>query len=116
MPYNSNNIFAKIIRGEVNCNKVYEDNQIIAFNDIAPISPVHILVVPKLECRNFTDFINLASSENIAYFFNKLSEIANLHCPSGFRIITNNGKDADQTVEHFHIHIIGGAKLKPLAH
>jgi diadenosine tetraphosphate (Ap4A) HIT family hydrolase len=58
----------------------------------------------------------LASSENIAYFFNKLSEIANLHCPSGFRIITNNGKDADQTVEHFHVHIIGGAKLMPLAH
>ena len=74
MLYNPNNIFAKIIRGEVECSKVYEDNQIIAFNDIAPIAPVHILVVPKLECRNFTDFINLATSENIAYFFNKLSE------------------------------------------
>ena len=69
MLYNPNNIFAKIIRGEVNCNKVYEDNQIIAFNDIAPIAPVHILVVPKLECRNFTDFITLATSENITYFF-----------------------------------------------
>ncbi len=115
MSYNSNNIFAKIIRGELDCNKIYEDDKIIAFNDIAPVAPVHILVIPKLECRNFTDFINLATSEDITYFFNKVSEIANLNSPSGFRIITNNGKDADQTVEHFHIHIIGGSKLKALA-
>lgn len=116
MSYNSNNIFAKIIRGELDCNKIYEDNKIIAFNDIAPVAPVHILVIPKLECRNFTDFINLATAEDVAYFFNKVSEIANLNSPAGFRIITNNGKDADQTVEHFHVHIIGGVKLRPLAH
>ena len=91
MLYNPNNIFAKIIRGEVNCNKVYEDNQIIAFNDIAPIAPVHILVVPKLECRNFTDFITLATSENITYFFNKLSMFA---LPTGLAdCILYNGND-----------------------
>ena len=91
MLYNPNNIFAKIIRGEVNCNKVYEDNQIIAFNDIAPIAPVHILVVPKLECRNFTDFITLATSNGDQFIQNiPVVELHTIFGGSTFYINTNS--------------------------
>lgn len=116
MAYDKNNIFAKIIRGEIKAQKIYEDELVLAFNDISKASPIHVLVVPKGEYENFSDFNNKASDQEISHFFRKVTKIAkdlNLD-NSGFRIITNNGSDAHQTVKHFHVHILAGKKLGPL--
>jgi diadenosine tetraphosphate (Ap4A) HIT family hydrolase len=111
--YDSNNIFAKIIRGEIPCLKVYEDNKTLAFHDISKAAPNHVLVIPKGEYISFSDFTQKASNQEIVDFFKKVSEIANSLGldKAGYRLITNNGSDASQTVPHFHIHILGGRKL-----
>ncbi len=116
MAYDKNNIFAKIIRGEIKAQKIYEDDHVLAFNDISKASPIHVLVIPKGEYENFSDFNNKASDLEISYFFKKVAEISRNLDPdnSGFRIITNNGSDAHQTVKHFHVHILAGKKLGPL--
>jgi histidine triad (HIT) family protein len=113
MPYDQNNIFAKIIRGEISASKVYEDEKILAFHDISKAAPIHVLVVPKGEYKNFSDFTAQASTEEISNFFKKVSEIAKLleADKSGFRIISNNGVDANQTVPHFHVHLLAGKKM-----
>jgi histidine triad (HIT) family protein len=112
--YNPNNIFAKIIRQEIPAEKVYEDNQILAFYDIKPEASLHILVIPKKHYCNYTHFVSQAHEQEISYFLQKVAEIANQYCPNGFRLITNNGSDSMQTVEHFHIHILGQEKLGSL--
>jgi len=116
MTYDKNNIFAKIIRGEVPSSKVYEDDKVLAFHDISKAAPTHVLVVPKGEYKNFTDFVTNASPEESTYFFKKVAAIAKdlKALDSGFRLITNSGSDADQTVEHFHIHILAGKKMGKL--
>lgn len=111
--YDKNNIFAKIIRGEFDSEKVYEDERILAFNDKFPDSPIHVLVVPKDEYISFDDFIAQAPTEDIEYFFKKVRDIAHdLGLgESGYRLVTNYGKDSGQMVPHFHVHIKGGGKL-----
>lgn len=111
--YDQNNIFAKIIRGEIPANKVYEDENILAFHDISKAAPVHILVIPKGEYVSFTDFSSQASNDEIGNFFKQVRKIAEEFSvdQSGYRLITNIGSDASQTVPHFHVHIIGGKKL-----
>jgi histidine triad (HIT) family protein len=116
MAYDRNNIFAKILRGELPSNKVFENEWVIAFHDISPAAPVHVLVVPKGEYVNYTDFMENAPEELKFGFLKAVNEVANslmLH-ETGFRLITNQGKDANQTVPHFHIHILGGGPLGPL--
>lgn len=114
--YDKNNIFAKIIRGEISATKVYEDEKVLAFNDISKAAPTHVLVIPKGEYVNFSDFVTRENPAEISYFFKKVSEIAEqlVGDKSGFRIITNTGSNAHQTVPHFHIHILAGRKLGPL--
>jgi diadenosine tetraphosphate (Ap4A) HIT family hydrolase len=116
MTYDTNNIFAKIIRGEIQASKVYEDEKVLAFNDISQAAPFHILVIPKGQYENFSDFVNKANSEEISYFFKKVSEVAKLVDAdnSGFRLISNCGFNANQTIPHFHVHILAGKKLGPL--
>ncbi len=116
MAYDKNNIFAKIIRGEVPTEKVYEDEKILAFYDISRAAPTHVLVIPKGEYENFLDFLNKALPEEIAYFFKKVGEIAKTveADKTGFRLIANIGQDAHQTIPHFHIHILAGRKMGPL--
>ena len=111
--YDQNNVFAKIIRGEIPSQKVYEDDKILAFYDISKAAPTHVLVVPKAEYIAFADFIDKAESIEIANFFGKVKEIASQIGldENGYRLITNNGSDASQTVPHFHVHILGGKKL-----
>ena len=111
--YDSNNIFAKIIRGEIPSNKVYEDNKILAFHDISKAAPTHILVIPKGQFISFADFVLKAGDKEIIDFFRKVREIASSLGldKKGYRLITNNGSDASQTVPHFHIHILAGKKL-----
>jgi len=114
--YNKNNIFAKIIRGEIPSKKVYEDSDILAFHDIAKAAPTHVLVIPKGEFVNLPDFINKATAEKVATFFQKVTEIAQILDleNSGYRIISNIGEDASQSVPHFHVHILGKKKLGDL--
>lgn len=111
--YNKENVFAKIIRGEIPCRQVYSDNSVIAFADIAPAAPVHILVVPKGEYISFDDFMSKAGTETITDFFSKIKQIANDAglAEKGYRLITNHGADASQSVPHFHVHILGGKPL-----
>ncbi len=116
MTYDQNNIFAKIIRGEIPANKLYENDKILAFHDISKAAPTHILVIPKGEYIDFVDFVQKAKADEVTEFFKKVSEIAlDLGLDkNGFRIISNIGTDAHQTVKHFHVHILAGKKLGPL--
>ncbi len=113
MSYDSGNIFAKIVRGEIPCKKVYEDDWVLAFSDIAPAAPAHVLVVPKGEYVSFDDFAREALPEEIARFFQTVRAIAAEQGleETGYRLITNHGADASQSVPHFHVHILGGRPL-----
>ncbi|MEZ5692171.1 MAG: HIT domain-containing protein [Rickettsiales bacterium] len=113
MAYDSDNVFAKILRGELPCNKVYEDDYALAFHDIAPEAPIHVLVVPKGKYLSFDDFVKNADSGFVRDFFQSVQKVAEyLKLPEeGYRIISNHGEAAAQSVSHFHVHIIGGKKL-----
>ena len=111
--YDHDNIFAKIIRGEIPCDKVYEDEHVLAFHDINPQTPVHILVVPKGAYVSFDDFAEKASADEIAAFVRAAGQIARdkgLVAP-GYRVLANNGPDANQEVPHLHLHIFAGKPL-----
>ncbi|MDB1135097.1 histidine triad nucleotide-binding protein [Candidatus Anaplasma sp. TIGMIC] len=110
MQYDRNNIFAKILRGELPCNKVYEDDCVLAFHDIRPEAPVHVLVIPKGEYVSFDDFVR--SDYDISAFFKTVGHIAHklgLRM-GGYRLVTNHGAAAGQVVYHFHVHILGYQK------
>ena len=111
--YDENNIFAKIINSEIPCDKVYEDENVLFFNDINPIAKIHVLGIPKIKCINFSDFLKKANNEDVVNFFNKVDMVIDKLgiMDSGFRVITNSGKDGGQEVPHFHVHIIGGEKI-----
>ena len=113
MTYDLENVFAKILRSEIPCDRVYEDDWALAFKDINPQAPVHILVVPKGEYVSSDDFAANASDAEIAGFFRAIGEIARLSdiVNSGYRILANHGRDGHQEVPHFHIHIFGGRDL-----
>jgi histidine triad (HIT) family protein len=113
MPYDRNNIFARILRGEIPCRKVYEDQYVLAFHDINPASPVHILVIPKGAYVSLDDFSATASDAELAAFTRALGAIARQMgvAESGYRILANHGTDAHQEVPHFHVHIFGGRNL-----
>jgi histidine triad (HIT) family protein len=113
MGYDENNIFAKILRKEVPCETVYEDEKILAFRDIQPCAPVHVLVIPKEAYISFQDFSTRASPEDIVHYFKTVSRIA---CDlklsdKGFRLVANTGSESGNMVPHFHTHIIGGKQL-----
>jgi histidine triad (HIT) family protein len=111
--YDKNNIFARIIRGEIPANKIYEDEYIIAIKDIAPVAPIHILVLPKKEYTSFHDFTKNATTEEIGYFYKIVYKICNdLDLEKdGYRILSNTGDNAMQTVPHMHLHILAGKSL-----
>lgn len=113
MSYDSNNIFARIIRGDIPCKKVYEDDQVLAFHDIAPAAPIHVLVLPKGDYISFDDFAVKASADTVKRFFATVQQIAaELGLDdTGYRLIANHGSDASQSVPHFHVHILGGRAL-----
>jgi diadenosine tetraphosphate (Ap4A) HIT family hydrolase len=113
MTYDRNNIFARILRGEIPCNKVYEDAHVLAFHDISPQSPTHILVIPKGEYVSFDDFSQNASPEEIAALVRAVGQIAREQgvAETGYRILANTGAAAHQEVQHFHVHLFGGRDL-----
>ena len=111
--YDPNNIFAKILRGEIPCKKIHEDEFTLAFPDIAPKAPVHILVIPKGSYLNIADFSAKASAAEITGFWRAVAKIAaDYNLPSeGFRTIANTGLNGGQEVPHFHVHLLGGRQL-----
>lgn len=114
--YDKGNIFAKMLRGEIPCNKVYEDEYALAFHDLHPQAPIHILVIPKGEYISFDDFVRKETPEAIQKFFQAVQKIAADHhlVESGYRLIANHGNDSAQTVKHFHVHLLGKKFLGPL--
>ncbi|UCH75587.1 MAG: histidine triad nucleotide-binding protein [Rhodospirillales bacterium] len=113
MGYDDSNVFAKILRGEVPCRKVYEDDWALAFHDIDPQAPVHLLVIPKGQYSSSDDFAANATGEEIIGFFRAVGKVARdleLVEP-GYRILSNCGPDAHQEVMHFHMHIFAGKDL-----
>ncbi|MBQ7895125.1 MAG: histidine triad nucleotide-binding protein [Oscillospiraceae bacterium] len=108
-----NCLFCKIIAGEIPSDKVYEDDYVYAFRDIAPQAPVHVLVIPKKHicCAKAITDVN---SVYVAKCFEAISKIAKAEClDNGFRVVNNCGEDGGQTVMHLHFHILGGLKLTP---
>lgn len=111
--YDRTNIFAKILRGEAPCTKVYEDEFALAFQNIHPQTPIHVLVVPKGDYVSSADFFSTAPSTLIAGFWRAVGRTAaalGLGAP-GYRLVANHGPDANQIVFHFHVHILGGQPM-----
>ncbi|KLN60893.1 hypothetical protein WH96_10570 [Kiloniella spongiae] len=113
MAYDQNNIFAKILRGEIPCEKVFENEHVLAFNDIARKAPVHILIIPKGSYVSFADFSEKASADEIVALNRAIGEIAKEKdiVESGYRVISNHAAHAHQEVPHYHVHLLGGADL-----
>jgi diadenosine tetraphosphate (Ap4A) HIT family hydrolase len=115
-PYDDNNIFAKILRGEIPCKKVFENDHALAFHDISPQAPVHILVVPKGAYVSWDDFSARASDVEISGFIRAVGQVAReqgLVAP-GYRLLANIGVDGHQEVPHLHVHLFGGKPLGPM--
>jgi histidine triad (HIT) family protein len=115
-PYDDANIFAKILRGELPCRKVYEDEWALAFHDINPLAPVHILVIPKGQYVSWDDFSEKASDAELAGFTRAIGKVARDQqlVVQGYRLLANTGKRAGQEVPHLHVHIFGGQPLGPM--
>jgi len=120
MSYDKENIFAKILRGEIPCDKIYEDEYVLSFKDIRPQAPSHALVIPKGEYIDINDFSANASDEEIVGFNRAISNVADMLGISektgggGYRLIANAGKDAHQEVPHLHFHLLAGRPLGPM--
>jgi histidine triad (HIT) family protein len=112
-PYDDTNIFARILRGEIPCKKIYEDQWALAFHDIHPQAPTHILVIPKGKYCSFTDFAADASADEIAGFVRAVGRIAKELgvVERGYRVLANMGSDSGQEVPHFHVHLFAGRPL-----
>lgn len=105
-------LFCKIIEGSIPSKKAYEDEKIFAFYDIAPQAPVHILVIPKTHMASM-DEVTADNADVVAHIFTKIPEIAKeAGITNGYRVVSNCGDDACQTVKHLHFHILGGEQLK----
>ena len=116
LPYDDSNIFARILRGEIPARKVYEDEHALAFHDINPQAPVHILVIPKGPYVSWDDFSARASDEAIGGFVRAVGHVARkqgLVAP-GYRLLANIGANGGQEVPHLHVHIFGGQALGPM--
>ena len=111
--YDSNNIFARILRGEIPCNKVFENDHVLAFHDINPQAPTHVLVVPKGAYVSMDDFTGNASDAEIAALFRAVGDRARQLgvADQGYRLLSNCGLDGGQEVPHLHIHLFAGARL-----
>jgi diadenosine tetraphosphate (Ap4A) HIT family hydrolase len=116
LPYDDTNIFARILRGELPCKKVHEDDYSLAFHDINPQAPLHILVIPKGPYVSWDDFSERGSDAEIAGFVRAVGRIARdlgLVEP-GYRLLANVGPDSHQEVPHLHVHLFAGQKLGPM--
>ncbi len=115
-PYDDSNIFARILRGEIPSKTVYEDEHVLAFRDINPLAPTHILVIPKGPYVSWDDFSERASDEEIGAFVRAVGRIARDEelVRDGYRLLANVGPNSGQEVPHLHVHIFGGRPLGPM--
>ncbi len=116
LPYDSQNIFAKILRGEIPNRTVYEDDWALAFHDINPQAPLHMLVIPKGAYVSWDDFSARASTEEIAGFIRAVGQVARDAglVEAGYRLLANIGHDGHQEVPHLHVHLFAGKRLGPM--
>ena len=114
--YDPQNIFARILRGEVPCTKIYEDAWALSFHDIKPLAPVHALVIPKGPYVSMADFTATASDAEVTGFFRAVGKVAGMLGVerSGYRVLANVGADANQEVPHLHVHLFAGRPLGPM--
>jgi len=115
-PYDDSNVFARILRGELPCAKLFEDEHVLAFRDINPLAPVHVLVIPKGPYVSWDDFSATASDEELAAFVRAVGRIARDEglVAQGYRVLANVGQRGGQEVPHLHMHVFGGAPLGPM--
>ncbi len=109
---NNECLFCKIINGEIPCTKVYENEYVLAFKDISPVTPVHVLVIPKVHISNINE-LDMKNDMYIVQIFKAIKEVARI-CEvfdTGYRVVSNCGKDAGQTINHLHFHLLGGENL-----
>lgn len=114
MSYDTDNVFAKILRGEIPAERIHENAFAIAFPDKFPDAPVHVLVIPKKGYERYDDFMARASEAEIVGFFRAVRETAKKLNLTDYRLATNNGEGAGQVIHHFHVHILSGKKLAKL--
>lgn len=116
MAYDENNIFARIIRGEIPCSTVYEDDHVLAFKDIQPQRRVHVLIIPKGHYVDMSDFSENASDAEILAYTRAIRKVADKLgvTADGYRLIANTGANGHQDVPHLHIHIVGGEPVGPM--
>jgi diadenosine tetraphosphate (Ap4A) HIT family hydrolase len=115
-PYDKQNVFAKILSGELPCKKVMENEHVLAFHDINPLAPVHVLIIPKGHYVSWDDFSASASDAEIAAMTRAIGEVARMvgADTQGYRVLSNVGKRGGQEVPHFHVHVFGGQPLGPM--
>ncbi len=116
MSYDDNNIFAKILRGEIPCKKIYEDEFVLAFDDINPQKKIHVIVIPKGKYIDLDDFNNKASDKEIVGLLKGISIVAkklgiSVDTGKGYRALSNLSEDGGQEVPHLHFHLFGGEKV-----
>ena len=113
MTYNDDNIFAKILNKKLSTDIILENEHAIAFNDIAPQAPIHILIIPKGKYVKYDDFLNIASKDEIYYFFKLINQLVKDYdlITTGYRLISNAGRNANQEVPHLHFHLLAGKNL-----
>ena len=114
--YDPQNVFAKILRGEIPSKRVFENEYAIAFHDIAPVAPIHVLVIPRGAYISWADFSAQASDAEIAGFVRAIGQVARdlgLEAP-GYRLLANMGEDSGQEVPHLHVHLFGGRRMGPM--
>jgi len=116
MTYDRNNVFARILRGDLPCAKVFEDEHVLAFRDINPQAPTHIVLIPKGEYVSIDDFSEKASAAEVVAFMRAVARIAKSEnvAEGGYRVLANHGIAAHQEVPHFHLHLFGGRDLGPM--
>ena len=115
-PYDDSNVFAMILRGEIPCKKVMESEHCLAFHDINPLAPIHVLVIPKGPYVSWDDFTARASDAEICDLVRTVGEVGRMTGADsqGYRVLSNIGKRGGQEVGHFHVHLFGGAPLGPM--
>lgn len=116
MPYDVNNIFARILRGEIPCKKAHEDEHTLAFHDVSPQAPTHVLVIPKGAYTSMDDLAANGSDQEIAALFRTVAKVAREQgvADTGYRLLVNCGTNGGQEVPHLHIHLLGGRRLGPM--